>query len=59
MITQVNQLDELQLKDLKALRAECKKNDGSVPNLYIHILKQHRSLPTSFLYYQNGVLIGF
>ncbi|HAT8879111.1 TPA: Dot/Icm T4SS effector N-acetyltransferase VipF [Legionella pneumophila] len=59
MITQVNQLDELQLKDLKTLRAECKKNDGSIPNLYIHILKQHRSLPTNFLYYQNGVLIGF
>lgn len=22
-------------------------------------MKQHRSLPTSFLYYQNGSLIGF
>lgn len=59
MINQVNQLDEIQLKDLKELRSECKKNDGSIPNLYIHILKQHRSLPTNFLYYQNGILIGF
>lgn len=59
MINQVNQLDEVQLKDLKELRSECKKNDGSIPNLYLHILKQQRSLPTSFLYYQNGILIGF
>lgn len=36
MITQVNQLDELQLKDLKALRAECKKAMAASP-IYISI----------------------
>ncbi|MBN9231004.1 MAG: GNAT family N-acetyltransferase [Legionella sp. 40-6] len=59
MISTTNQLNEQQLKDLEALRAICKKADGSIPNLYMHLLVQPRTLPTILLYYRAQQLIGF
>ena len=59
MIKSTHQLDEQQLKDLKDLRARCKKENGSTPNIYVHILSQLRTLPASLLYYKKGKLLGF
>lgn len=59
MITNTNQLNDLQLKELGALLDLCKKKDESVPNVYTHILSQTRTLPASLLYYENKQLVGF
>jgi ribosomal protein S18 acetylase RimI-like enzyme len=59
MINSTNQLNDVQLKELEALLALCKKKDGSIPNVYTHILGQPRSLPASLLYYENKQLVGF
>ncbi|RUR20718.1 GNAT family N-acetyltransferase [Legionella sp. km535] len=59
MITNLNQLNQHQLKELEGLMAICKKSDGSIPNTYIHILSQVRTLPASSLYYEKEELIGF
>lgn len=59
MIIKTNQINEPQQNELKQLEAQCKKIDGSVPNLYFHILSQHRAFPASFLYYQQNQLVGF
>lgn len=59
MIENTNQLNEQQLQDLKKLSELCKKKDGSIPNLYTHILTQYRTFPASLLYYHDKQLIGF
>ncbi len=59
MITTIYQLNEQQLKDLEQLKALCKKVDGSIPNLFTHILVQRRTLPASVMFYEQGQLIGF
>lgn len=59
MINNTNQLNEQQLQDLKVLAQVCKKKDGSTPNLYPHILAQHRAFPASLLYYDKDQLIAF
>ncbi|MBI2785540.1 MAG: GNAT family N-acetyltransferase [Legionella longbeachae] len=59
MLTKTNQLNEAQLKALEQLKTVCRKTDGSVPNLYIHLLMQKRNLPTSLLYYEKKRLVGF
>lgn len=59
MITNLNQLNQHQLKELEGLMAICKKSDGSIPNTYTHILSQVRTLPASLLYYEKEELIGF
>lgn len=59
MLSNTNQLNEAQLKDLEQLRAVCRKKDGSAPNLYTHLLTQKRNLPTVLLYYDKHHLVGF
>lgn len=59
MIKNTNQLNELHLKDLEQLKTQCKTVDGSVPNLYPHILAQQRAFPANILYYENQQLMGF
>ncbi|KTD76616.1 GNAT family N-acetyltransferase [Legionella waltersii] len=59
MIKQINQINDYQTKELEALVDACKKNDGSVPNVYPHILKQERAVPACLLYYKNNSLVGF
>lgn len=59
MLSNTNQLNEDQLKDLEQLKTICKKSDGSVPNLYTHLLIQKRNFPTILLDYENQKLIGF
>lgn len=59
MIQNTNQLNAQQIQELEALLAACKKTDGSVSNVYLHILSKQRLLPASLLYYDKGHLIGF
>jgi ribosomal protein S18 acetylase RimI-like enzyme len=59
MITTSNQISPAQLLDLERLAALCKKADGSIPNLYTHILTQARAFPASIFYYQENQLLGF
>lgn len=59
MLSTLNQLNDQQLKELEQLKATCKKVDGSIPNLYMHLLMQPRTLPTIVLYYEQGQLIAF
>jgi ribosomal protein S18 acetylase RimI-like enzyme len=59
MINQTNQLNTSQLEELEHLVALCKKEDGSTPNVYTHILNQTRTLPASLLFYKEKELVGF
>lgn len=59
MINSTSYLSEQQLQDLEQLKAICQKTDGSVPNLYPHILAQRRALPANVLYYDQFHLTGF
>jgi ribosomal protein S18 acetylase RimI-like enzyme len=59
MLNTTNQLNTQQLKELEQLKIICKKTDGSIPNLYTHLLMQERRLPTIVLYYEKEQLIGF
>lgn len=59
MLSNTNQLTEDQLNDLEQLKAACKKIDGSIPNLYTHLLIQKRNFPTILLDYEDQKLIGF
>lgn len=59
MFKSTNQLTEAQLNDLEKLRVLCKKEDGSTPNLYTHILAKPRALPASILCYEQDQLVGF
>jgi len=59
MIEHTNHLDITQLNDLEHLVAECKKADGSTPNVYSHVLSQPRIFPACGLYYVDIQLIGF
>ncbi|CAM4415820.1 MAG: Mycothiol acetyltransferase [Legionella sp.] len=59
MISTTNQLNEKQLHDLERLKNISKAVDGSVPNVYMHLLIQRRTLPTIALYYENEQLLGF
>src|SRR5690606_31146107 len=59
MLSKTNQLNTDQLKDLEQLKTACKENDGSVPNLYTHLLSQKRTLPTILLHYDKQRLVGF
>lgn len=58
MLSTTNQLNEKQFKNLKDLITVCKKTDGSVPNLYLHLLTQPRALPSIALYYEKEQLAG-
>ncbi len=59
MFNTTNQLNEKQLQELEQLTKLCKKHDGSIPNLYLHLLAQPRTLPTIVLVYHKEQLIGF
>lgn len=59
MIHCSHQLNEQQLQELQQLAQHCKKQDGSIPNLYTHILTQHRAFPSNIFYYEQQQLIGF
>lgn len=59
MLSITNQLNEKQFRDLEQLKVISKKADGSIPNLYMHLLTQPRSLPTIVLYYEQEQLLGF
>lgn len=59
MLSNTNQLNEDQLNDLEQLKNVCKKKDGSVPNLYTHLLTQKRNLPTILMHYDKHHLVGF
>jgi ribosomal protein S18 acetylase RimI-like enzyme len=59
MINNTNQINKQQLDELKTLAELCNNKDGSVPNLYTHILSQNRAIPASLLYYDQQQLIGF
>lgn len=60
MITTTNQMTQRQLNKLKLLMAQCKRVDGSAPNIYAHLLSQKRALPASVLYYnKQEQLIAF
>lgn len=59
MIKNTNQLNAQQERELIKLAELCKKKDSSIPNLYTHILIQHRAFPASLLYYEQDELIGF
>ncbi|HHF7367699.1 TPA: GNAT family N-acetyltransferase [Legionella bozemanae] len=59
MLSKTTQLTEEQLKELEELKAVCKKKDGSVPNLYTHLLIQKRNLPTVLRYHDKQRLVGF
>lgn len=59
LLTTTNQLNEKQLQDLEHLKLSTKSADGSIPNLYMHLLQQPRTLPTISLYYEQEQLIGF
>lgn len=59
MFNNIHQLDKQQLNDLDQLRLRCKKENGSTPNLYAHILAQIRTLPACLLYYENHMLMAF
>ncbi len=59
MLSKTNQLNKEQLNDLEQLKTVCKKNDGSAPNLYTHLLTQKRNFPTILLSYDKKQLVGF
>lgn len=59
MIKNLNQLDASQLRELNQLKVFCKQVDGSVPNVYPHILVQPRTFPVNVLYYEKEQLMGF
>ncbi|RUR10167.1 GNAT family N-acetyltransferase [Legionella sp. km772] len=59
MIQNTNQISASQLIDLKQLTELCKKKDGSIPNLYTHILTQPRAFPASLLFYEDKQLLAF
>ena len=59
MPKKTNQLNEEQLQELEQLTHISRKTDGSIPNLYTHLLVQARALPTIALHYEKEHLIGF
>nr|WP_278030603.1 GNAT family N-acetyltransferase [Legionella wadsworthii] len=59
MLSTTNQLNNEQLAELEQLKIACKKNDGSIPNFYTHLLVQKRTLPTILMYYDKQRLVGF
>ncbi|TAL58561.1 MAG: GNAT family N-acetyltransferase [Legionella sp.] len=59
MIESSNQLNAQQLQNLMQLKTKCKQVDGSVPNLYPHILVQSRTFPVNLFYYEQDELLGF
>ncbi|MGL5743428.1 MAG: GNAT family N-acetyltransferase [Legionella sp.] len=59
MFKETNQLTEEQLHELEQLAVVCKKADGSIPNLYAHLLTQKRNIPTILLCHDQHQLIGF
>ncbi len=59
MFTCINHLNQAQMADLNQLIQTCREADGSIPNVYKHLLTQHRALPANILYYQDGKLSGF
>jgi ribosomal protein S18 acetylase RimI-like enzyme len=59
MLNETNQLNNDQLNDLEQLKTACKEVDGSIPNLYVHLLTQKRNLASTLLYYEQQQLVGF
>ena len=59
MLTRTQQLDNRALTALQSLLDVCRQQDGYTIPVYPHLLKEHRSSPSSFLYYDEGTLVGF
>jgi ribosomal protein S18 acetylase RimI-like enzyme len=59
MLIRNNQLNDVQLQALETLAAQCKAEDGNLPSLYTHILKQERTTESNILYFQQDNLVGF
>jgi ribosomal protein S18 acetylase RimI-like enzyme len=54
-----HQLSARQMDQLSELLAICQQQDGNVPNVYPHLLLQHRQYPVNLLFFQKDQLIGF
>ena len=59
MLTRTKQLDETSLIALQSLLGACQKVDGHIIPVYPHLLAEHRPGPSSLLYYDEGMLVGF
>lgn len=59
MIHQNRKLSSEQLEALLALRFDCQAFDGNMTPIYPHLLAFERPHAGNFLYYHNGLLIGF
>ena len=59
MIVNNSQLTPSQLDDFELLKISCIKYDQDLPTLYPALLTEKRSVEGNFLYYRDGVLIGF
>lgn len=59
MLNSTHKLNQKETRDLERLKAACKKVDGSIPNLYMYLLTQRRSLPTSLMHYEKHKMMGF
>lgn len=58
MLNSTNKLNSEQLEKLDQLCALCKKKDGSIPNVYTHLLQQVRAFPANILW-EEQQLLGF
>lgn len=59
MIQATNTLNDHQLLDAKALIATCQNDDGTFREPYLsNMLNFDPNMPTFFLYYENGKLVG-
>jgi ribosomal protein S18 acetylase RimI-like enzyme len=59
MLSRTKQLDQTSLIALQSLLTACQKIDGHTIPVYPHLLAEHRSGPSSLLYYDEGMLVGF
>jgi len=59
MLTRTKQLDKASLIALQSLLGACQKTDGHIIPIYPHLLVEHRPGPSSLLYYDDGMLVGF
>ena len=59
MLTRTQQLDPASLIALQSLLTACQKTDGHTIPVYPHLLAEHRRGPSSLLYYDEGMLVGF
>lgn len=59
MLTRTKQLDKASLVALQSLLSACQKIDGHSIPVYPHLLAEYRPGPSSLLYYDKGILVGF